>query len=105
MGNEVSVVLEAWRAAVREADAAPHGSIERIRAEEKARELRERYHAEVLRMRGRTDQLEAEAATSWARLAGSRAILDGAFITDPEPDRDDGPQPEPSPLEDDPTRA
>jgi hypothetical protein len=67
----VEEALAAWRDAERALEDAPHDSREHEDLIATAASLRDRYQQAVLAARGRTDQLEGAAETSWDRLDAS----------------------------------
>ena len=73
--TEVRELLEAWRAAVRDAEWYQSGTPERVAADLKVRDYAERYRVAALRMKARLDQLEGTAASTSERIARSQGKI------------------------------
>ena len=71
-------ILESWRTALREVDAATAGSPEQAAAAARADQRRLEYRAAALRLKAHTDQVEGAIEATRERLGSSRATIDDA---------------------------
>jgi DNA-directed RNA polymerase specialized sigma24 family protein len=94
MGHrEISVALEAWREALREAEGSQPEAPDHAALEAEVETARLAYRAAVLRLTGRKDQPEGAADATMERLRSSRRTLDDVTPREggpPEPLRPTG---------------
>jgi hypothetical protein len=76
--SDLVEILELWRVALREVDAAVVGTPERAAAEARAEQRRLEYRAAALRMRAHTDQVEGAIEATRERLGSIVVTVDDA---------------------------
>ena len=79
MSSDLVEILELWRTALREVDAATPGSPERAAAATRAEQRRLEYRAAALRLKAHTDQVEGAIEATRDRLRASRTTIDNAW--------------------------